>query len=41
MASRSGKRALEEKSWTVSSVAAVAVVLVTVPDTVTVPLGVA
>src|SRR5215510_1778149 len=41
MASRSGRRTLEDQSWTVSSVAAAAVVLVTVPDTVTLPLGVA
>src|SRR5215475_3290976 len=41
MASRSGKRTLEDQSWTESPAAAVAVVLVTVPDTVTLPLGVA
>src|SRR5262249_19934405 len=41
MASRSGRRTLEDQSWTESPAAAVAVVLVTVPDTVTLPLGVA
>src|SRR6266480_4655139 len=41
MAARSGRRTLEEKSWTESPVAAAAVVLVTVPETVTLPLGVA
>src|SRR2546429_226921 len=39
MAARSGRRALEEKSWTESPVAAAAVVLVTVPETVTLPFG--
>src|SRR5258705_3412310 len=41
MAARSGRRTLEDQSMTESPVAAVAVVLVTVPDTVTWPLGVA
>src|SRR5690348_10883959 len=41
MAARSGRRTLEDQSWTESPVAAAAVVLVTVPDTVTLPLGVA
>src|SRR5215468_5466597 len=41
MAARSGKRTLEDQSCTESPVAATAVVLVTVPDTVTLPLGVA
>src|SRR5215472_5455658 len=41
MAARSGRRTLEDQSWTESPVAAVPVVLVTVPDTVTLPLGVA
>src|SRR6266550_5953256 len=41
MAARSGRRTLEDHSWTESPVAAAAVVLVTVPDTVTWPLGVA
>src|SRR6266480_5984682 len=41
MAARSGRRTLEEKSWTESPVAAAAVALVTVPETVTLPLGVA
>jgi hypothetical protein len=41
MAPRSGNRTLEDQSCTESPVAAAAVVLVTVPDTVTLPLGVA
>ena len=41
MASRLASRKLEDQSWTSSPGAAVPVVLVTVPDTVTVPFGVA
>src|SRR5512132_3899580 len=41
MAPRSAKRTLEDQSCTESPVVVAAVVLVTVPDTVTLPLGVA
>jgi hypothetical protein len=41
MSSRLARRRLEDQSWTWSPVAAAAVALVTVPETVTLALGVA